>query len=167
MKTIGNIDNKIARFYTPLFFDGLKYKESQINVWVVGAGRTVIMQDILATKLPKVKFITYSCDKTEKATAREILINIGASLDLTDAELESPRLVSIISAKCNKIILKNNKTIVFIGNMYENLSERELTKLLDSISQIVSTNKRNIYSIVNCINKPIFEKIIIKKLYSK
>lgn len=163
MKTMGAVDNQIAKFYTPLFFEGLKHNESQINVWVVGAGRTVITQDILSSKLPNIKYVTYSCDKTEKATAREVLQNIGASLGLSDFELESKRLTSIIATECNKIVIKNNKTVVFIGNMYEVLSDKELTKLLDYISQIVSTNKRNIYSIVNCIDKHLIERAILKK----
>lgn len=163
MKTMGIIDRQITSFYAPLFFEGLKNNESQINVWVVGAGRTVIMQDILSTKLPNCKFINYACDKTENSTAREILINIGANLGLTEHELGSRRLISIIAAKCNRFVIKNNKKVVFIGNMYEVLPEKELIKLLDYISQIVSTNKRNIFSIVNCINKPTIEKLILKK----
>lgn len=162
MKTIGNIDKQIAGFYAPLFLEGVSYGESQLNIWVAGAGKTVIIPDIISIKSPNIKFVFYSCDKTENATAKEILVNIGASLKLSENELKSNRLLSIISDKCNKIALIHNKSVVFVGNKYENLTEKELAKLLNFISQIVSTNKRKIHSIINCIDKPLIEKLLSK-----
>lgn len=163
MHIIGDIDKQITDFYRPIILDGVKYGESQINVWVPSAGKTTIITDILSDKINGKYLVYYSCDQTENGTAKEIVNNIANNLGLLENNLSTPQLITYISNKFQQLIIKKNKPIVLIGIKFECLSDNEFSKLLDALAQIVVVNKRKIYSIVNCIDYPLIQKILSNK----
>lgn len=163
MNIIGNIDKQIVDYYRPIILDGVKYGESQINVWVPSAGKTTVINDILSEKVKGKYLVYYSCDQTENGTAKEIITNIANNLGISENNLSTPQLITYISNKFQQLIIRKNKPIVLIGIKFEYLSDNEFSKLLDALAQIVVVNKRKIYSIVNCIDYPLIQKILSNK----
>ncbi len=172
MKTMGDINEQISNFYAPLFLDGLKYGENQVNLWFPGGGKSVVINDILSNKKILLKYlgkfanrleiINYSCSGGLNSTAEDVLLEIACKLGvITDNNQE--QLIFNIIKKCNQIVTLKDKVIVFVGSKFEDIETQEFKKLITSLAKIVSENRRCFFSILNIIDGYLLKNIISEK----